>query len=332
MDMKLLAIALLGLVSKLNAQCIFKTVSLGDFKTASGKEIKNCEIGYSTLGKLNADKSNVVLWSTWINGKSEDICNEIAPLMMDTTGLYIVVVDAFGNGISSSPSNHPSFPDIMIRDMLNSQYELLTKYLHINHVKTLMGISIGGLQVMEWLVSYPGFADYAVSIEGSPKLSTYDLMLWKTEAALLSLPAADERSKELTQRMVSNLNVLHLWTPSYWLHGAKQEQADSIMLAKQIDDLKNIKPEDMLCQVRAIINQDIYKSCGKTIADMKEQIKTKTLIIVSKSDYLVNPQSSIDLAKAIGATLLELDNDCGHFGFICDQLLVKETVTKFLRL
>ena len=105
---------------------------------------------------------------------------------MDTAGFYVVVVDAFGNGISSSPSNNPSFPEITIRDMVNSQYELLTKHLRINHVKVVMGGSMGGFQVMEWLVSYPGFADNAISIVGSPKLSSYDLMLWKTIASPLN--------------------------------------------------------------------------------------------------------------------------------------------------
>ena len=251
--------------------------------------------------------------------------------MIDTTGLCIIVVDALGNGISSSPSNHSSFPEIMIRDMVNSQYELLTKHFHIKHLKTLMGISMGGLQVMEWSVSYPGFADNAISIEGSPKLSTYDLMLWKTQAALLSMPAKDEKSKQLMLQIVSNLGLMHLRTPSYWLHSANQEQVDSIMLDKQKNDFKNTKSEDMLCHVKAIINQDIYQSSGRIIGEMKEKIKGRTLIIVSKSDLLVNPRSSIELAKAIGATLLELDNDCGHFGFLCDQLLVKETVTNFLR-
>lgn len=332
MCLKIVLIVLVCFGNKLNAQCVTKTVSLGNFKTVSGKEIKNCIIGYSTLGKLNVQKNNVVLWPTWFTGKSEEICNEWPPLLMDTTGLYIIVVDAFGNGISSSPSNNPSFPEITIRDMVNSQYELLTKYLDINHLKILMGVSMGGLQVMEWVTSYPGFADNAVSIVGSPKLSTYDLMLWKTDAALLSMPSENEKLKEFALRMASNVNLLHAFTPSYWQHSAKQEKVDSILLAQQTDIVKKMKPEDRLCQVKAITTQDIYKSSGKTIADMKELIKARTLIIVFKSDYLVNPQSSVDLAKAIGATLLELDNDCGHIGFICDQKLVKEAVIKFLRL
>ena len=326
--MKILLIILVCLANKLNAQCVFKKVSLGNFKTVSGKEIKNCIIGYSTLGQLNTQKSNVVLWPTWYNGKSQEICNETAPFLMDTTGLYIIVVDALGNGISSSPSNHRSFPEITIRDMVNSQYELLTKHLDINHLKMVIGASMGGFQVMEWAVSYPDFADNAVSIAGSPKLSTYDLMLWKTEAALLSMPAESKKSKELSLQMASNVELLHAFTPSYWQHKGK---VDSILLAELTGFLKQIKPEDRLCHVKAILTHDIYKSSGKTIEDMKEQIKARTLIIIFKSDFLVNPQSSVELAKTIGATLLELDNDCGHLGFICGHKVVKETVTKFLR-
>ena len=55
------------------------------------------------------------------------------------------------------------------------------------------------------------------------------------------------------------------------------------------------------------------------------------LIIVSKRDNIVNPQSSVDFAKATGASLLELDSDCGQIGFICDHALVKETIRNFLR-
>ncbi len=331
MYMRILLIVLVCL-GKLSAQCVSKTVSLGNFKTVSGKEIKDCIIDYSTIGKLNAGKSNVVLFPTWITGKSEEMCHEIVPLLMDTAGLYVVVVDAFGNGISSSPSNNSSFGEVTIGDMVNSQYELLTRHLRIDHVKVLMGGSMGGLQVMEWLVSYPDFADNVISISGSPKLSTYDIMLWKTIAAMLSMPGKDEEFKELALQMASNVNMLNIYTPSYWIRSAKQEKVDSIMFARQTDLLKRMKPEDYLCQVNAIITHDIYQSSGKTIADMKKQIKAKTLIIVSKSDHLVNPQSSIDLAKTIGATLLELDSDCGHADFLfCERALVKETVTRFLR-
>ena len=189
---------------------------------------------------------------------------------------------------------------------------------------------MGGMQVFEWLASYPGFADYAISIVGSPKLTSYDLMFWKTEAALFSLPAKDKKSKEWALRMGSTVFLLNLNTRSHWLNNVKLEQVDSTILSKQTEILHKMKPEDWLSQVNAILTQDIYKTSGKKIDELKQQVTTPTLIIVSRSDFVVNPQSSVDLAKAMGATLLELDNDCGHAGFVCDQKLVKETVTKFL--
>lgn len=329
--MKSLLIALTLFGSQLNAQCILKTVSLGNFKTVSGKEIRNCSIAYRSLGKLNADKSNVVLWPTWFTGKSNNICNGITSMMMDTTGLYVIVVDAFGNGVSSSPSNNPGFPEVTIRDMVNSQHTLLTKHLAINHVKALMGISMGGMQIMEWLVSYPGFADKAVSIVGTPKQSSYDLMLWKTEAALLTTAGQNVNSKESAMRMVSNVGQLNIRTPSFWLRTIKPEKVDSIMLAEQANFLNSMKPDDLLCQLNAMIAHDIYRSSGKALRDMKDVIKARTLMIVSKSDHTVNPDTSVELSNVIGATLVQLDSDCGHLGVFCAPGIIRDEVTRFLR-
>jgi homoserine O-acetyltransferase/O-succinyltransferase len=217
----LLIIALFLSGSQLNAQCLLKTASLGDFRTVSGKEIRDCTIAYRTIGKLKADKSNVVLWPTWHQGKSDVICNGIASMTMDTTGLYIIVVDAFGNGVSSSPSNCPGFPEITIRDMVNSQHTLLTKHLAINHVKAVLGISMDGMQTMEWIVAYPEFLDQAVSTVGTPKQSAYDLMLWKTDAALLNAAEKNETSQQAAMRLVSNVDLLNTYTPSYWFYSAK---------------------------------------------------------------------------------------------------------------
>jgi homoserine O-acetyltransferase len=325
----LIVLTLLG--SHLNAQCILKNASLGDFKTVSGKEIQNCTIAYRTIGKLNADKSNVILWTTWLGGKSEDICNGIASMAMDTTGFYIIVVDAFGDGVSSSPSNSPGFPEITIRDMVNSQHTLLTKNLDIHHVKAVMGISMGGMQTLEWIVAYPGFSDLAVSIIGTPKQSSYDLLLWKTEAALLTTAEKNKTSKESAMRMVSNVELLNNSTPSFWIFTTKPEKVDSLMPAEQANFLKSMTPEDYLCQLNATIGHDIYKSSGKELSDMKEVIKAKVLMIVSRSDLMVNPGTSVELSNVIGANLVQLENDGGHLGIYFDQALVKDEVTRFLR-
>ena len=164
---------------------------LGDFKLENGAVIRDCRIAYHTSGKLNDDKSNVVLWPTWFTGSSK----QLIPLAgsdgyADPARYFVIFVDALGNGISSSPSNSAvqprmEFPVFTIRDMVNSQYRLLTENLGINHIHAVMGISMGGMQTFQWIVSYPDFMDKAVAIVGSPRLTAYDMLLWRSEESAI---------------------------------------------------------------------------------------------------------------------------------------------------
>jgi homoserine acetyltransferase len=164
---------------------------LGDFKLENGAIIRDCRIAYHTSGKLNDDKSNVVLWPTWFTGSSK----QLIPLAgsdgyVDPSRYFVIFVDALGNGISSSPSNSSvqprmEFPVFTIRDMVNSQYRLLTENLGINHIHAVMGISMGGMQTFQWIVSYPEFMDKAVAIVGSPRLTAYDMLLWRAEESAI---------------------------------------------------------------------------------------------------------------------------------------------------
>lgn len=139
---------LVGLSSTatLFCQSELRFANLGDFKTVGDKTVKNCKLGYRTFGRLNAGKNNVVLWTTWFTETTADIVNYgTLNSVMDTTALFIVAVDALTNGVSASPSNTDEFPQVTIRDMVNSQYRLLTEHLSIDHLKAVMGFSMGGL-------------------------------------------------------------------------------------------------------------------------------------------------------------------------------------------
>src|SRR6266567_7230200 len=80
--------------------------SLGDFKLESGETIRNCRIGYRTFGRLNPDRSNIVVVATWFTGRTGEMMGLFGEgKLIDTSKYYVIAIDSLGNGISSSPSN-----------------------------------------------------------------------------------------------------------------------------------------------------------------------------------------------------------------------------------
>src|SRR6478609_5838071 len=84
--------------------------SVGDFPLENGQRIVDCKIGYRTLGKLNATRSNAVIYLT--AGGSTTYMMQLfgAGAEVDTTKFYLILTDALGNGVSTSPSNSVSQP------------------------------------------------------------------------------------------------------------------------------------------------------------------------------------------------------------------------------
>jgi homoserine O-acetyltransferase len=132
--------------------------SIGDFPLENGQHIVDCKIGYRTFGKLNASRSNAVIYPT--AGGSTTYMMQLfgAGTEVDTTRFYLVLIDALGNGVSSSASNsigQPKtlFPQFNIRDIVNTQYQMLKEKLNIHHLAAIVGGSLGGLQALQWAVS-----------------------------------------------------------------------------------------------------------------------------------------------------------------------------------
>src|SRR6266571_8323208 len=138
---------------------------MGDLKLESGEVIKDFAISYVTHGTLNAKKSNAILMVTAISGNHHRLDFIIGPgKALDTNKYFIIATDAIGNGLTTSPSNstaqpHMKFPHFLIRDMVTSQYKLMTEHLGIQHVAAVIGPSMGGMQALQWGVSYPDFMD-----------------------------------------------------------------------------------------------------------------------------------------------------------------------------
>jgi homoserine O-acetyltransferase/O-succinyltransferase len=136
--------------------------ALGDLRLQSGAVLKGASLAYATYGTLNDAADNAVLLPTFYTGTH--IRNE--PLFgpgraIDPARHFVVSVNLFGNGYSSSPSNTdapqdgPRFPHVTLYDNVACQHRLLTERLGVRRIALVLGWSMAAMQAYQWAVQYP---------------------------------------------------------------------------------------------------------------------------------------------------------------------------------
>src|SRR5450432_855958 len=163
-----------------------------NFKTESGITLPKAIVVYGTYGHLNAAKDNVVLLPSHYMANYHGYEWLIGPgKALDTSKLFLVATELFGNGHSSSPSNTPEpfhgprFPVTTIRDNVEAVHQLLTQQLGVRHLEAVIGFSMGAQQAFQWAVSWPDYMDRIVATSGTAK--TYGHGIVRLESEILAL-------------------------------------------------------------------------------------------------------------------------------------------------
>lgn len=315
---------------------------LGDMKLESGAVIRDCQLGYRTLGTLSAARSNAILVPTWHTGTSEQLLAVLGPQgLFDPAPYFVILVDAIGNGVSCSPSNSASqhgkaFPAFTIRDMVASQYRLLTETLGINHLHAVIGYSMGGMQALQWTVSHPRFMDVAIPVAATPRLSSYDLLFWHTAEQAIVTDAAfagGDYQRNPPLPLFQMVFALNATSPGY-----RQRTTAPAAFAQFLRETVAPDPEapdanDNLAQIRALLSQDIGGGPGgpQGLEQAAAQVRARVHLINASQDQLVNPRAAQALAPLLHADMTMLDSDCGHFAIQCDMTAIRTAVEAALK-
>lgn len=316
-----------------------QVAEIGDLQLKSGETIEHCRIAYRTIGTLNAAKSNAVLFPTWFTGSTAELVGLVgADGLVDPSQNYVILVDALGDGESSSPSNSKEqprmkFPKFTIADMVEAEHRLVTEKLGITHLRAVMGISMGGMQTFQWVVSYPEFMTKAVPIVGSPRLTSYDLLLWQSEASALE----DERdwnggeySSPPRMRAVAEIHNLALTTPAYRARETAPGAFGPYLEKLDADGLGRMDANDWLRQLEAMMSLDVSENYGRSMEKAAGVVKAKMLVVPSAQDHMVNPGPAMEFARMVKARVLELTSDCGHLAPDCEKDKLRPAVRAFL--
>ena len=143
-----------------------------DFHFRSGETSSALKLHYRTIGVPKRDShghvSNAVMV---LHGTGGTGAQFLAPYFadvlfgpgqpLDAARYYIILPDSIGTGGSSKPSDglHARFPKYDYADMVDGQHIMLTEGLHVDHLRLVMGTSMGCMQAWMWGEAYPDFSD-----------------------------------------------------------------------------------------------------------------------------------------------------------------------------
>lgn len=273
---------------------------VSNFGFKSGEELPQVKIHYRTLGSpqrgANGVVSNAVLILHGTGGSGTQFLTEnfagvlFGPgQLLDATRYFIILPDNIGHGQSSKPSDglRMRFPHYEYEDMIELQYLLLTAGLKVDHLRLVMGTSMGGMHTWLWAEEHPGFIDAAMPLASLPvEIAGRNRILRRMIAdSIRGDPEwrEGEYKAEPTQGLSAALSVLYIMSSSP-LQQQKQaptrDAADAIFESWKAARLKTTDANDMLYYFNASRN---YNPASKL-----EGIAAP-LTAINSADDLINP-------------------------------------------
>jgi homoserine O-acetyltransferase/O-succinyltransferase len=271
-----------------------------NFRFATGETLPALTLHYRTIGTPRRDAAGVVQNAVMIlhgtGGTGGAFLNQTfggqlfgSGQLLDATRYFIVLPDGIGHGKSSKPSDglHARFPKYTYDDMVRSQYLLLTEGLKVNHLRLVMGTSMGAMHCWVWGEMYPDAADGLMPLASAPTAIAGRNRVMRTMImeSITNDPAwkGGDYTEQPREGLVGALNLLMMMTssPLQWhKSGPTREAAD-----RWYDDQIKARfaatdANDMLYQYNASRDYDPSGSLEKI---------TARVLAINSADDVVNP-------------------------------------------
>jgi len=308
----------------------FKTWVAGDLELQSGEVLPNAQLAYKTYGELNASQDNVVVLPTFYTGSHLRNEGFFGPgRAIDPARHFVVSVNLFGNGISSSPSNTPapfgaaSFPQITLYDNVRAQYRLLTEELRVKRVALVTGWSMAGCQSFQWAAQYPDFVDAILPFCASAKTSEHNIVFLEGVKAALqadAVYAGGNYSSPPIKGLKAFGRIYAGWAFSQTFYRKQMYRLKGFDSAEELlqdweQDHLDWDANDLLCKLWTWQQGDIsanplYNGDFKAALNA---IKAKTIVIVCDNDlYFRTEDNQIEIEHITDAELRIYESPWGH--------------------
>jgi homoserine O-acetyltransferase/O-succinyltransferase len=271
-----------------------------DFKFETGETLPALSLHYRTLGTPRRDASGVVrnavliLHGTGGTGAaflSRTFGGELfgAGQLLDASRYFIVMPDGIGHGKSTKPSDgmHARFPKYTYDDMVRAQHLMLTDGLKVNHLKLVLGTSMGAMHCWVWGEMFPDFVDGLVPLASVPtQIAGRNRVMRKMIMDSITQDPAwngGDYSTQPRQGLAGAINLLMMMTssPLQWhKSGATRDAADAWYADQVKSRAASTDANDMLYQFNASRNYDPSPNLERISA---------AVLAINSADDVVNP-------------------------------------------
>ena len=349
-------------------------------KLDCGQTISDFPLAYETYGKLNDKKDNAILVFHALTG--DQFASGTNPITkkdgwwnyalgpgkaIDTDKYFVIAANVIGGCMGSfGPSNikpetkkpyGTNFPVITINDMVNAQYNLL-EYFKIEKLFCVIGGSMGGMQVLQFVSNFPDKAHTAIPIACTASHSAQNIAL--NELGRQSIMADsnwqdglyEEKGKQPDKGLAVARMAAHITYLSkaglQEKFGRKLQERDDLKFSFDADFqiesylryqgsvfVDRFDANSYLYITRAMDYFDLTKKFGGNLSKAFEKSNTKFFIISFTSDWLYPTSENREIVIALNAIgkdvgFVEITSDKGHDSFLLDVPDFLNTVRNFL--
>ena len=346
----------------------------------SGKSLDKVEIAYQTYGKLNSDKSNAILVCHALTG--DQFPAEKNPITkkkgwwdlmigpgktVDTKKYFVICSNVLGGCVGTTGPNEINsktnkiygidFPTITIQDMVKVQ-KILIDELKIEKLLSVIGGSMGSMQVLQWAASYPESLRSIISIAGALKHSAQNIAFDEAGRQSIMLDPNWRKGNYLSEdtKPENGLSVARMIAHITYLSDAAfqkkfgrnlQEKKDlsfGFDIDFQVESYLRYQGKSFVDRFDA--NSYLYMTRAMDYFDVSEQIiknkksiisnKIRFLVVSFTSDWLFPTKESrgiVSLLNSIGSLVssAEVVSDRGHDSFLLDEPQLFKITTGFLK-
>jgi len=336
-----------------------------ELRLQSGATLPEFTLAYETYGAFNADRSNAILVLHALSGDSHvarHFPNDregwwesaVGPGKALDTNKYFVIcsnVLAGCKGSTGPASINPQtgkpyglgFPIVTVADMVEAQ-RMLLDYLGIDHVLAVTGGSLGGMQALQWAVSYPQRVRNAIVLASTARVSPQTIAL--NEVARQAIYAdpnwqnGNYYGKEppnrglAVARMIGHITYLSDASmhekfgrrlqerDRYGFDFATEFAVESYLRYRGNSFTQRFDANSFLYITKAIDYFDLSQGHA-TLADAFAGVQARCLIVSYSSDWLFPPSQSRELVRAllkrgVDAAYVEIQSDYGHDAFLLE--------------